>query len=179
MVNLVAVLLVFMIVASIIAIWTKNLLSSVIAVGAVGFGSSAVFLLLQAPDVAITQTVVEVLTLVVLIRATVGRDVRTVSGQRDLLGAAVAAGLVVVFLAFSVVAIANLPAFGDPVVGRVPDAAATTYLDRGLPDTGAANIVAAILIDFRGYDTLGEATVMFVSILGAVTLLRSRSRTLV
>jgi multicomponent Na+:H+ antiporter subunit B len=60
------VLLVFMIIGAIIAIEMKDLLSAVIAVGAVGLGLSLVFLVLKAPDVAITQIVVEMLCLIIL-----------------------------------------------------------------------------------------------------------------
>ncbi|MFC1809176.1 hydrogenase subunit MbhD domain-containing protein [Candidatus Omnitrophota bacterium] len=69
------VLLTFMIIAAIIAVEVKDLLSSVIAVGAVGMGLSIVFLILKAPDVAITQLVVEILCLIILIRATLKRDI--------------------------------------------------------------------------------------------------------
>ena len=43
--------------------------------------------------------------------------------------------------------------------------------------TGAANAVTAILLDYRAYDTLGEATVIFVSIIGAYAILRRVGRT--
>jgi multisubunit Na+/H+ antiporter MnhB subunit len=36
--------------------------------------------------------------------------------------------------------------------------------------------VAGVILDYRGYDTLGEATVLFTSILGATIILRARSR---
>ena len=176
MVNLLVLLLVFMIMAAIIAIWTPDLLSSVIAVGAVGFGSSVAFLILSAPDVAITQIVVEVLTLVILIRATVRRDVHTVSGARDMLGLAVSGALVLLLLVFMVAAVDSMPPFGSPAISRVADAPAATYLREGLGKTGAGNIVTAVLLDFRGYDTLGEATVLFAAVLGAMALLRRRSR---
>ncbi len=68
------VLLIFMIIGAIIAIEMKDLLSSVIAVGAVGLGLSIVLLILKAPDVAITQLVVEMLCLIILIRATLKKD---------------------------------------------------------------------------------------------------------
>lgn len=66
--TLFVVLLVFMIIGSIIAIETRNLLSSVISVGTVGFALSIGFLFLGAPDIAITQVVVEVIALIILIR---------------------------------------------------------------------------------------------------------------
>jgi uncharacterized MnhB-related membrane protein len=57
-----------MILAAIIAVQTDNLLSAIICVGAIGAIGSLMFLFLFAPDIAITQVVVEVLALVVLIR---------------------------------------------------------------------------------------------------------------
>jgi len=176
MMELLVLLFVFMIIAAVVALWTENLLSSVIAVGAVGFGSSVTFLLLGAPDLAITQIVVEVLTLVLLIRATVGRDVRTVSGARDTFGLAVAGALVVILLVFTVGAVQALPEFGEPTMARIGDAPSATYLAEGLGQTGSANIVTAVLLDFRGYDTLGEATVLFAAVVGAMVLLRRKSR---
>ena len=51
-----------------------------------------------------------------------------------------------------------------------------TYVREGMERTGAANIVTAILLDFRAYDTLGEATVLFCAILGALAILRQKAR---
>jgi multisubunit Na+/H+ antiporter MnhB subunit len=45
---------------------------------------------------------------------------------------------------------------------------------REAPQTGAHNRVTAVLLDFRAYDTLGEATVIFTAILGCYALLRTR-----
>lgn len=177
MIELLTLLLVFMIIAAVVALTIKDLLSAVIALGAVGFGCSIAFLLLRAPDVAITQIVVEVLTLVILIRATVNRRERTASGTRDLLGLSVVAALVLVFLVFGVMAVERLAVdFGTPVMSRLPDTPSHFFLSDGLRRTGAANIVTAVLLDFRGYDTLGEATVLFVGIVGAVVVLRRRGR---
>ncbi len=70
---LLMLLLGFMLIGSLIAVETGDLLSSVISVGAVGFGLSIVFLLLGAPDLALTQVVVEILVLVVLVRVVIKR----------------------------------------------------------------------------------------------------------
>ena len=72
-----------MIIGAVIAIETRDLLSSIISLGAIGFGVSIAFLFLGAPDIAITQVVVEILTLVILIRATIKRDLVSVSGDRE------------------------------------------------------------------------------------------------
>jgi multicomponent Na+:H+ antiporter subunit B len=165
------VLLIFMIVGSIIAIETKNLLSSVISCGIVGAAVSIAFLMLGAPDIAITQVVVEILILVILIRATITIDNTAIDAHWDTF--AVVSSLIFfgLFLVFAFLAVQELPPFGQPLM-RV----SKEYLQTGLQKTGAANIVAAIILDFRGYDTLGEATVIFVSILGSFVILRRRGR---
>ena len=174
--TILVLLIVFMIIAAIVAIHTTDLLSAVISFGAVGFGSSVAFMLLRAPDVAITQIVVEVLCLVILIRATVWRGVRTVEGTRHMFGLAVAGVLIALLLVLGMTAVEQLPSFGDPVMNRVADAPAKAYLSEGLQQTGAANVVSAVLLDFRAYDTLGEATVLFTALIGAFVLLRRKTR---
>lgn len=174
--NLIIVLLMFVVIGAVIAIWAKNLLSAVIAMGVVGFTSTVVFLLLRAPDVAITQVVVEVLLLVILIRSALRREVHTVEGTRSTAGSATAAAFVVVLLVLGVIALRELPPFGQPPIDRVVDAPSRTYLAKGLEETGSSNIVTAVLLDYRGYDTLGEATVLFTAAIGAAVLLRRKSR---
>ena len=164
-------LLIFMIVGSIIAIETKNMLSSVISAGIVGAALSVAFLMLGAPDIAITQVVVEILILVILIRATIKIDNTAIDAHWDTF--AVVSSLIFfgLFLVFAFLAVQDLPPFGQPLM-RV----SKEYLQTGLQKTGAANIVSSIVLDFRAYDTLGEATVLFVSILGSFVLLRRRGR---
>ena len=90
--NILVVLILLMIIGAIVAIETRGLLASIICVGAVGFLLSIAFLFLGAPDVAITQLVVEILCLVILIRATISRDLTSVTGYRDLFGLIVRSG---------------------------------------------------------------------------------------
>lgn len=44
------------------------------------------------------------------------------------------------------------------------------YLDSGLPEAGATNLVTNIVLDYRGYDTLGEVTVLFTATTGVAAL---------
>jgi len=172
------ILLLFILIAAIIAVETKNLLSAVICVGAVGFGGSLMFLFLRAPDIAITQIVVEVLGLIILIRATISRDLTFITGDKEFFATVVS--LVILFVIFlaGVRVLDTLPAFGTPIFTKAPDAASQTYISRGLQQTGATNIVASVILDYRAYDTLGEATVLFTSIIGATVILRKKSRKL-
>jgi len=172
------ILLLFMIIAAIIAVETKDLLSSVICVGAIGFGGSLMFLFLRAPDIAITQIVVEVLGLIVLIRATIARDVTLISGDREFFGTVVSVVIIFVIFLAGMQIFESLPEFGVPVFAAVSDAASQTYVSNALNDTGATNIVTSVYLDYRAYDTLGEATVLFTAIIGATVILRDKSRKL-
>ncbi len=164
-------LLIFIILASVAAVQIEDLLSSVIAVGAAGLGLSVAFLMLKAPDLAITQLVVEILCLILLIKATIRRDIPSLDRRMDYTRLISAFIFIIVFIYFAHLAIKGLPAFGLPYL-RV----AQGYIDQGLAKTGAANLVTAVILDFRGYDTLGEATVLFTAVLGVIVILRKVGR---
>jgi multisubunit Na+/H+ antiporter MnhB subunit len=164
-------LLLFMIAAAVIAVEAKDLLSSVVAVGAVGLGLSMAFLLLKAPDLAITQLVVELLCLIILIRATIRKDLPFSASGRWLFNTLGTLSFIAVFLFTAYLSLKNLPQFGGAVM-RV----AQVYVKDALARTGAANVVAAIILDFRGYDTLGEATVLFTAVIGVLAIVRRIGR---
>jgi multicomponent Na+:H+ antiporter subunit B len=87
--------------------------------------------------------------------------------------------LVAVFLAVGGLgAEAAMPAFGEPLLAEGGEAAGVSakYLAQFDRDTGAANCVMGILLDYRAYDTLGEATVIFVAIMGGYVVLRKIGR---
>lgn len=165
------ILIIFMIAGAIIAVELKDLLSSVIAVGAVGLGLSITFILLKAPDVAITQLVVEILCLIILIRATLRKDLPFSTSGRWLINTSITLGFVTLFLLAAYKAIEELPRFGHPIMLM-----AGSYLKEGLVKTGATNIVASVILDYRAYDTLGEATVLFTAVIGVLTLVRRVGR---
>jgi len=164
-------LLVFMILAAIVAIEVKDLLSSVVAVGSVGFALCLAFLILKAPDLAITQLVVEILCLIILIRATIKRDLPLVIEGRWVFNTFSTLAFIAVFLFFAYAALTELPRFGEPIMAVVKK-----YLEEGTSKTGAANLVTAVILDFRAYDTLGEATVLFTAVIGIMAVLRRPGR---
>jgi multisubunit Na+/H+ antiporter MnhB subunit len=170
------VLILLMIIGSLLAIETPNLLHAVISIGAVGFLLSIVFLFLSAPDLAITQIAVEVITLALLLRAAIRSDQDAFSDHRKFSGTVVTVAMLMMLAGFSVRMFADFPEFGQPVMDRFEDAPSNMYLREGLEKTGAANIVTAVLLDFRAYDTLGEATVLFCAVLGALSILRRKAR---
>ena len=170
------ILLIFMIIGALVAVETKNLLSSVISVGAVGFGLSVSFLFLRAPDLAIVQVAVEVILLIFLIRATISRDIIPERGHIAWPGLIIVVLLVACFCVFGIFAFRDLNEFGSPIIASVAEAPSNTYLAQGIEETGASNIVTSVLLDYRAYDTLGEVTVLFAAVIGALTVLRGRAR---
>jgi multisubunit Na+/H+ antiporter MnhB subunit len=165
-------LLTFMILGSIVALETKDLLSAVIAAGVVGLALSIVFLLLGAPDIAITQVVVEVLIVTVLIRVSGSTGRTEPAGAPPGRPAIILGTLAIIAVAgFMIAGFLLLPEFGAP--GARPS---DFYLVAAPGRTGAANVVTAIILDFRAYDTLGEATVILASIVAALAVLRRPSR---
>ncbi len=93
MIEVLALLILLTVIAAIITVLTSNLLYAVISVGAVGFLLAIVFLFLSAPDVAIVQIGVEVVSLVILIRATLGREVQRLKTVHAVVGGGVCRGL--------------------------------------------------------------------------------------
>ncbi len=161
------ILLILMIVGAIIATEAESLLSSIVALGAVGLLLSITFIVLKAPDVAITQLVVEILCLIVLIRATLKRDLPFSLTGRWFLNTVITITFIAVFLIMASKCLKDLPSFGYPIMK-----VGSTYLREGLTKTGAANIVASIVLDYRAYDTLGEATVLFAAVIGVLAIVR-------
>ncbi|MBN1781469.1 DUF4040 domain-containing protein [bacterium] len=166
-------LIVLMILGAIVALESRDLLSAIISLGIIGFALTIIFLVLSAPDLAIVQIIIETLTLIILIAAvlkTTRADTsETVNARVVMLwiSGIIFMGL---FLLSAVRAFQSLPEFGALGLRM-----AQAYLD-GFRQTGASNLVTAVILDFRGYDTLGEATVLFTSVAGVVTVLRKAGR---
>lgn len=168
--------LVFTIIAAIVATEIKDLLAAVISLGAVGFSVAIMFILVQAPDLAIVQIVVEVLTIIlfiaVILRTThVDETIRKKLSGTQIFSIVLYVFFAILFLIVMFRSLQEMPDFGNPIM-RV----ASEYIKLGLPRTGGANLVADVILDFRALDTLGEATVLFTSAIGVVALMRKSGR---
>ncbi len=167
-------LLALMILGALVALESKDLLSGVISIGIIGFALTIIFLVLHAPDLAIVQIIIETLTLVILIAAilkTTREDTTESFGYRKVLLYGFGLVFVCIFMITFVRVLHELPEFGKPTLRM-----AQHYIDNGFALTGASNLVAAVILDFRAYDTLGEATVLFTSVVGVIAVLRKVGR---
>ncbi|PZR55039.1 DUF4040 family protein [Xylanimonas oleitrophica] len=130
----------------------RSRLGAVVTVGIVGFGVALLFFTLGAADVALTQLLVEVLTVVVIVLL-LRRLPRTFA--RPSRGRAAGAGVLAVVT--GLVAAAGTWA----LTGRREMSPAGRYfLENVYADTGGTNVVNTILVDYRALDTLGELTVL-------------------
>ncbi|MBY0438649.1 MAG: monovalent cation/H+ antiporter subunit A [Burkholderiales bacterium] len=137
-----------------VALHRRRLLS-LIAVGAVGLLVSLTFVLFSAPDLALTQLSVEVVTVVLLMVALRHLPATTpVEGSlprhlRDAL-LALAAGIGMAALAYA-------------ALTRPLASISTYFLEQSVPKGGGSNVVNVILVDFRSFDTLVEILVLAVA----------------
>ena len=146
-------------------------LAALILLGAVGLAVSLTFLWFSAPDLALTQLTVEVVTTVLFLLGLrwlpkrrpeeaehLGLRVRA-RRARDLVVSLVAGGGMAV-LAYAMM---TRPA---------PQSISPFFIDRSLPEGGGTNVVNVMLVDFRAFDTMGEITVLGIVGLTVYALLR-------
>ncbi|MEJ2309985.1 MAG: monovalent cation/H+ antiporter subunit A [Gammaproteobacteria bacterium] len=141
----------------------RQRLLALLLLSVVGLIVALTFVKFSAPDLALTQLSVEVVTVVLLLLALYFLPDRTPvessAGRRgrDLLLAA-AAGL-------------GASALTWAVLTRPYESIAGFFLDNSVPGGGGTNVVNVILVDFRGFDTLGEITVLAIAAIGIFALL--------
>ncbi|WP_083884338.1 Na+/H+ antiporter subunit A [Nocardia higoensis] len=154
---------VIMVMMALAATVLRNRLASVIVVGATGYGCGVIFALHGAPDLALTQFLVETITLVVFVLVLRGfpaeieaSRVAAFKVRRAIL--AVLVGVTVAVLAGFAMAART----AEPIWKTIPEAA----YDFG----GGKNAVNVLLVDIRAWDTLGEITVLIVAATGVASL---------
>jgi len=148
--------------AGVLAFERRRMLALVM-LGVVGLIVAFGFLYLSAPDLALTQIAVEVVTVILMLLALTVLPHETPRATRrwrrlgDATLAAVA-GLGAGAAAFA-------------LMTRDFNSLSTYYLERSLPDGGGANVVNVILVDFRGFDTFGEIIVLGIAALAVFALI--------
>ncbi|MEX2372429.1 MAG: hydrogen gas-evolving membrane-bound hydrogenase subunit E, partial [Dehalococcoidia bacterium] len=155
---------VIVVVGAIAAANSETRFRSIAALGATGFGMTLVFLQFGAPDVAMTQALVETLTVVLFIFAFRFLPVRP---PRSPLSVRVGALVVAAVAGVATTAI-TLAASTAERPGRLRG----FFEEASYLEAHGRNVVNTILVDFRALDTLGEITVLAAAALGILALLR-------
>lgn len=146
------------------AIYHRNRLLAVVLLGVVGLIVTLTFVRYSAPDLALTQLSVEVVSIVLMLLALhflPGRTVVESSTPRRVRDAALAAlsGTGVGLLCWE-------------MLRRPHQSISDYYVENAVPGGGGSNIVNVILVDFRGFDTWGEITVLAIAAIGIYAMLR-------
>ena len=159
------------VVAAYLATRARRRLRAVFLVSVTGYGTALLFLFHGAPDLALTQVLVETVVLVVLVlvlRRLSGRfpddPTRMTRRVRALLGVTVA----------TVVGVATAVAGGS----RVQEPAGADLASRAVDYGGGLNIVNVILVDVRAWDTMGELSVVLATATGVASLVFLRDENL-
>ena len=156
-------LLVFVVSSAFAAAFLRDVLASIIAFSGYSLGIAIIWVFLRAPDVGLTEAAVGAGIMTVLFLVTIAKTARP-SDERtfervDFRAAAVALTLVVV-LSTTLFA---LPPVGAADSAAVSDDVTRHYLENAYEETGVKNAVTAVLAAYRGFDTLGEAVVVFAA----------------
>jgi len=163
-------LLSFMAITAVAIVRMTNLFAIVMLFGIFSFLSAAMFVVMDAVDVAFTEAAVGAGISTVLMLATLaltrGHDEKQPFSHRPWLPLTV----VIVTGAALVYGTLDIPAFGDadaPAQKHV----APYYLEKSMPETGVPNVVTAVLASYRGFDTLGEVFVVFTAGIAVLLLI--------
>jgi len=147
-------------------------LAALMLAGGAGLVTCLTFVWFSAPDLALTQLVVEVVTTVLLLLGLRWLPKRE-PYRWTLQGARAALPRRVRDMAIALSAGGGLAALAYAVMTRpLPDSVSRFFVERAYSEGGGTNVVNVILVDFRGFDTLGEITVLAAVAIAAYSLLR-------
>jgi multicomponent Na+:H+ antiporter subunit A len=150
--------------AALLATIVQSRLAAVASLGVVGYGVSLIYILYGAPDLAMTQFLIESLTVILFVLAFYHLPQFTHlsskgSRVRDILIALLAGGLMTA-LVLSATGVLFYPSISN------------FFVENALPLGHGRNIVNVILVDFRAFDTMGEITVLGIAAIGVYVLLK-------
>lgn len=167
-----AAILVFVLGSAVTAALLRDVLGSIIAFAGYSLGIAILWVFLQAPDVALTEAAVGAGVMTVLFLLTIVRTVRPSSDrllERVGWRGVAAAGA---FTAVMLTTVSALPEIGDPTAPVTGGEVTQYYLENAYEETEVENAVTAVLAAYRGFDTLGEAVVVFAAGVSMLVVLR-------
>lgn len=184
------ILLIFLVLCAICVSFSKNLLVSVLIFMSYSLVMSMLWVLLESPDLAITEAAVGAGVTSVLFFMTLKKiqaigkehkveqdsttqEINARAGVRrfDRYYKFIAILLGVAVILALVLTVSHLPAFGD-ASNPYNNEVSVRYLEKGLEETGAVNAVTGMILDYRAFDTFGESCVLFIAATCVLVLLR-------
>jgi multicomponent Na+:H+ antiporter subunit B len=167
-------LLAFLAITALAILRIRNLFAIIMLFGIYSLLTAGLFAIMDAADVAFTEASVGAGISTVLMLATLaltGIREEKLPAHRPWLPLVVVSitGLALIYGTL------DIPAFGDPDAPAHLHVA-PRYIEQGLAETGVPNLVTAVLASYRGFDTLGEVTVIFTAGIGVLLLLGRQRR---
>ncbi|MFC4597217.1 Na+/H+ antiporter subunit A [Cohnella hongkongensis] len=147
--------------------WIRNRIAAILVTGAVGYMVTMLFVLYRAPDLALTQMIVETVSVALFLlcfRYLPKDNLQGNPPRRRWLHAAIAAGAGIVMTAIVIGASGS----------RAFESISSFFVNESYRLGGGKNMVNVILVDFRGFDTLLEITVLGIASLGIYSMIRLR-----
>lgn len=162
------VLLTLMVVTAVGIIRLSNLFAVVMLLGIFSLLAALLYVTLDAVDVAFTEAAVGAGISTVLMLATLALTSSRAKGPYNVqpvpLAVVAVTGAVLIYGTF------DMPRFGDPEA-PIHHHVAPHYIEKSGAEVGPPNIVTSVLASYRGYDTLGEVTVIFTAGIGVMALI--------
>ncbi|WP_255171600.1 DUF4040 domain-containing protein [Natrononativus amylolyticus] len=170
-------LAVFILATAVATALFRDVLSAIVVFGAYSLGMAILYTYLLAPDVAMTEAAIGAGVTTILLLLTIARTSRP---STDKLFESVNVPGVIAAGAFVLVLLTLLPemyAVGDPDApiwggGVLEQTPSLYYVQNTYADTSAQNAVSAVLASYRGFDTFGEAVVVFAAGIAVLLVLK-------
>ncbi|MDR9382270.1 MAG: DUF4040 domain-containing protein [Natronomonas sp.] len=170
----------FVVVTAVATALLRDTLAVIIVFAAYSLGMALLYSLLLAPDVALTEAAIGAGVTTILLLVTITKTTRPrteeIFASVNWPAATVSVGLAAVLLAITgAIPVENFLGGTTPVTGAAgtPGEAVTGhYLASSYAETGVTNAVTAVLAGYRGFDTFGEAVVVFSAGVAVVLVLR-------
>lgn len=169
------ILLLFLVLAAILTGLVRDVLAAAVIFAAYSLAMSILWVLLRAPDVALTEAAIGAGLITVLFLGAIAQTTRFEQTEiakpvRSVRWPAV--GIVLAFAGAVALSLPSLPAVGDPTTPPHQHLS-TYYLATAPVETGISNVVTAILAAYRGLDTFGEVVVVFAAGIGLLVVIRA------
>lgn len=161
------ILIIVLVIGTLTTLFAKTRITAIIGLGAVGYTVALFFVIFNAPDLALTQLVIETISVALFLLAfyhlpKLGRVEERMRFQIGRALIAIGVGAMVTLLALS--------AHSQKLVGSISD----YYKETVYSEAGGGNIVNVILVDYRGFDTLFEITVLAIAGMGIYAMIKLR-----
>lgn len=170
-----AALLGMLVVVALGVAWQRDLVAASMLTGIYSLLSACWMIVLDAPDVAFTEAAVGAGVSTALMLATLGLvpRVEKVAPARGGTARVVPLFVTLLFGGVLLVAVVDMPVYGDPA-SPIHHHVAPHYLGETEREIHVPNVVTATLASYRGYDTLGETTVVLTACIGVLALVGGR-----